>query len=96
MQKILDFLFSRRMLAILGTILLALAIWFFGPKLAFGGLHPFVSVSMRIVTILLLFALLFLWLRTWPLSIIWVAAICILIWKAMPLLAFGKVQPFAP
>jgi Uncharacterized protein conserved in bacteria len=44
MQKILDFLFSRRMLAILGIIILALVIWFFGSKLAFGGLHPFVSV----------------------------------------------------
>jgi type VI secretion system protein ImpL len=96
MQKILDFLFSRRMLAIIGVILLALAIWFVGPLLAFGGLHPFASVSMRVITILLLFALLFLWFKNWPLSVIWVAALCVLIWKAAPLLAYGQARPFAP
>lgn len=96
MQKILDFLFSRRMLAIIGTILLSLVVWFFGPMLAFGGLHPFASVSMRIVTILMLLALLFLWLKTWPLSIIWVTALCVLIWKMTPLLAFGEARPFNP
>lgn len=96
MQKILDFLFSRRMLAILGIIILALVIWFVGPLLAFGEFHPFASIPIRVITILLLFGLLFLWFKSWSLSIIWVAAICVLIWQAAPQLAYGKTHPFAP
>lgn len=96
MQKILDFLFSRRMLVIIGIILLALIVWFVGPLLTFGGLHPFASISTRIVTILILFAFLFLWFKNWSLSAIWVAALCVLIWKAAPLLAYGQTKPFAP
>lgn len=96
MQKFLGFLFSGKMLAIIVAILLALTIWFFGPLFAFGGLQPLASVEMRIIAILLLSLLLFLWLRAWTFSFVWVAALCVVIWQASPLLALGETTPFAP
>lgn len=96
MQKFLGFLFSGKMLAISVAILLALAIWFFGPRFAFGGLHPLASVEMRIIATLLLILVLFLWLKAWTFSFVWVAALCVVIWYASPLLAFGETTPFAP
>lgn len=47
MQKFLSLLFSRRALAIVGVVMLALLVWFIGPLVAFDTLHPLVSVSSR-------------------------------------------------
>ena len=96
MQRFLKFIFSGRMLAILAALLLALAVWFVGPLLAFGGLRPLESIGMRVTVILLLAALLFLWLRSWPLGIVGVVALCLLIWQATPLLTFNELKPFEP
>ena len=96
MQKFLSLLFSRRALAIVGVVMLALLVWFIGPLVAFDTLHPLVSVSSRGVTIVLLLMLLILWLVNWSMSIIGVTVLCLIIGFVSPLLAFGDVRPFAP
>ena len=96
MQKFLSLLFSRRALAIVGVVMLALLVWFIGPLVAFDTLHPLVSVSSRGVAIVLLLMLLILWLVDWSMSIIGVTVLCLIIGFVSPLLAFGDVRPFAP
>ena len=96
MQKFLSLLFSRRALAIVGVILLALLVWFAGPLVSFDTLHPLDSVGSRVVTIALLLMLLLLWLVNWSMSIIGVSILCLVIGFISPLLAFGEVRPFAP
>lgn len=51
MQKFLSLLFSRRALAVVGVVMLALLVWFIGPLVAFDTLHPLASVGSRVVTI---------------------------------------------
>lgn len=70
MQKFLSMLFSRRALAIVGVVMLALLVWFIGPLVAFDTLHPLASVGSRLVTIVLLLMFLALWLVNWSMSII--------------------------
>lgn len=48
MQKFLSMLFSRRALAIVGVVMLALLVWFVGPLVAFDTLHPLASVGSRV------------------------------------------------
>ena len=51
-------LFRRRwVFSILGLIALALIIWFFGPYLAFAGYEPLKGVAVRVLIILIIFAL---------------------------------------
>lgn len=96
MQKFLSMLFSRRALAIVGVVMLALLVWFIGPLVAFDTLHPLASVGSRLVTIVLLLMFLALWLVNWSMSIIGVTVLCLVIGFVSPLLAFGDVHPFAP
>ncbi|MBV7407025.1 type VI secretion system membrane subunit TssM [Enterobacter sp. ENT03] len=96
MQKFLSLLFSRRALAIVSVIILALLIWFIGPLVSFDSLQPLVSTGSRVVTIILLVMLLVLWLVNWSMSIIGVSILCLVIGFVSPLLAFGEVHPFAP
>ncbi|MBB9734351.1 hypothetical protein FSI45_019595 [Escherichia coli] len=51
MQKFLSMLFSRRALAIVGVVMLALLIWFIGPLVAFDTMHPLASVGSRVMAI---------------------------------------------
>uniref|UniRef100_A0A0K0FW85 IcmF-related protein n=1 Tax=Strongyloides venezuelensis TaxID=75913 RepID=A0A0K0FW85_STRVS len=92
----MDMLFSRRALAIVGVVMLALLVWFIGPLVAFDTLHPLASVGSRLVTIVLLLMFLALWLVNWSMSIIGVTVLCLVIGFVSPLLAFGDVHPFAP
>lgn len=96
MQKFLSMLFSRRALAVVGVVMLALLVWFIGPLVAFDTLHPLASVGSRVVTIVLLLMFLALWLVNWSMSIIGVTVLCLVIGFVSPLLAFGDVRPFAP
>ena len=41
-------LFSRRALAIVGVVMLALLVWFIGPLVAFDTLHPLASVGKSV------------------------------------------------
>lgn len=76
MQKFLSLLFSRRALAVVGVVALALLVWFIGPLVAFDTLHPLASVGSRVVTIVLLLMFLALWLVNWSMSIIGVTVLC--------------------
>ncbi len=96
MQKFLSLLFSRRALAIVGVIVLALLVWFVGPLVSFDTLRPLASVGSRVVTIALLLMLLVLWLVNWSMSIIGISILCLVIGFVTPLLALGDVHPFAP
>lgn len=96
MQKFLNLLFSRRALAIVSVVVLALLVWFTGPLIAFDTLHPLASVGSRVVTIVLLVMLLALWLVNWSMSIIGVSILCLTIGFVSPLLSLGDVRPFAP
>ena len=75
MQKFLSLLFSRRALAVVGVVMLALLVWFIGPLVAFDTLHPLASVGSRVVTIVLLLMFLALWLVNWSMSIIGVTVV---------------------
>ncbi|CAE6934948.1 type VI secretion system membrane subunit TssM [Paraburkholderia domus] len=95
-MKKLSFLVSRQFLAFLALIIVALIIWFIGPLVAFGGLKPLAGTGMRVLVIALLLAGVLLWLVGWSTSVVFVALLCLLIWYASPLLAFGHDEPFAP
>ncbi len=95
-KKFLSFLFSRQMLAFVAIVVLVLAIWFVGPLLAVDGLRPLVSMGVRVTFIVLLFVLGILWLVSGPISLVGVAAACLLVWHAGPLFALGDARPLAP
>ncbi len=96
MNKFLSFLVSRQFLSFVALLLVALLIWFVGPFVAFGGLAPLAGAGMRILVIALLLAGVLLWLAGWSTSVVFVALLCVLIWHASPLLAFGHATPFVP
>lgn len=48
MQKFLSLLFSRRALAVVGVLVLALLVWFVGPLVSFDTLRPLASVGSRV------------------------------------------------
>lgn len=49
MQKFLSLLFSRRALAVVGVLVLALLVWFVGPLVSFDTLRPLASVGSRVI-----------------------------------------------
>lgn len=95
LKQFFAFLFSRQMLAFTAALLLALAIWFIGPLLAVDGLRPLASAGVRVTFIVLLLMLAMLWLVSGPVSLVAVAALCLLTWNAGPLLAIGAQRPLA-
>ncbi|WP_458766846.1 type VI secretion system membrane subunit TssM [Cupriavidus basilensis] len=88
-------LFSRQMLIFLVLVLVAVAVWFIGPLLAFNGMRPLAGIGMRVTVIVLLLALVLLLVMKWSVAVIGVAALCLLIWHAGPLLALGDAHPLA-
>ncbi len=86
----------RAILSFLALILLALAVWFIGPLLAFGELHPLASPGIRITTIGLMLVFVIFALMGWTLSAIGVTCLCLLVWHAGPLLAFANIHPLEP
>ncbi len=95
MKELIKSPLLRAILGFLAFVLLSLAIWFIGPLLAFGDLHPLGSVALRVTAIGLLLVLLVLLLLDWPVSVVGVTCLCLLIWNAGPLLAFGSAVPLA-
>jgi len=96
LKRVGEVLFSRQALAFVAVLLLAAAIWVVGPLLGFNGMQPLASIGMRVTVIVLLLALLLFWLVGLPISTIGVAALCLLIWHAGPLLAIGSGRPLEP
>lgn len=96
LKQFATFLFSRQMLAFVAMVLLALAVWFIGPLLAVDGLRPLATVGVRVTLIVLLLVLGILWLVSGPYSLVGIAALCLLVWHAGPLLAVGAAKPLAP
>lgn len=88
-------LFSFQMLIFLALLVVGLAIWFIGPLLGFNGLHPLAGVGIRVTVVVLLLALALLIILKWPVTVIGMAALCLLVWHAGPLLAFGEAHPLA-
>ena len=95
LKKFLAFFFSRQMLAFVAIVTLALAIWFVGPLLAIDGLRPLAATGVRVTFIVLLLLLGMLWLASGPYSLVGVAALCLLVWHAGPLLSVGAAKPLA-
>ncbi|UDM49813.1 type VI secretion system membrane subunit TssM [Cupriavidus sp. MP-37] len=93
LKRIGAVLFSRQTLALIAGLMVAAAIWFIGPLLGFNGMHPLAGIGARVTLIVLLLALTLFWLLGWPVSTIGVAALCLLIWHAGPLLAIGATHP---
>jgi len=88
-------LFSRQTFALVAVLLAAAAIWWIGPLIGISGMYPLAGHGARVAVIALLLALALFWLLKWRLSIIAVAALCLLIWNAGPLLAMGTSHPLA-
>ena len=96
LKRIREALFSRQALAFLAVLLVAVAVWLMGPLLGFNGMQPLASVGMRVTIIVLLLAFAIFWLVGWPISAVGVAAVCLLIWHAGPMLAIGHGKPLEP
>ncbi|MDB5829581.1 MAG: icmF, partial [Variovorax sp.] len=96
LNQFLAFIFSRQMFAFLAMIVLALAVWFVGPLLSVDGLQPLAAVGVRVTLIVLLLVLGMLWLVSGPFSLVGVAALCLLVWHAGPLLAVGNAKLLSP
>ncbi|WP_043344104.1 type VI secretion system membrane subunit TssM [Cupriavidus basilensis] len=96
LKRIGGALVSRQALALVAVLLVAAAIWFIGPLLGFNGMHPLAGLGARVMVIVLLMALALFWLLGWPVSTTGVAALCLLIWHAGPLLAIGASHPLEP
>lgn len=86
----------RAILAFLALIVVALAVWFIGPLLAFGELRPLQDIGIRITVICLMLVFVIFALMGWTLSVIGVIALSMLVWHAGPLLAFGNWRPLEP
>lgn len=86
----------QAVLAFLALILVALAVWFIGPLLAFGELRPLFDPGIRVAVIVLLLLLVVFMLTGITLSAIGVISLCLLVWNAGPLLAFSTFHPLAP
>lgn len=96
LKRFLRFLCSRHTLVFAAIVLVALAVWFIGPLVAFGEYRPLESVSARVIAIIVLLALLLFWLLRWSPGPIIVAIVALLLWHLGPLLAFGSVHPLEP
>jgi type VI secretion system protein ImpL len=94
MKKLLSFQTMRQLLALSALVVVGLLIWFVGPLVSFGGLKPLAGVGIRILAIASLLGALLVWLTGLSMSIVFVVFLCLLIWYATPLLAFGHAQPF--
>lgn len=96
MGKIFGSPVVRAILAFLALIVVALAVWFIGPLLAFGELRPLQDMGIRITVICLMLVFVIFALMGWTLSVIGVTALSMLVWHAGPLLAFGNWRPLEP
>lgn len=61
MQKFLSLLFSRRALAVVGVLVLALLVWFVGPLVSFDTLRPLASVGSRVTVIIYFIDIFLIW-----------------------------------
>ncbi|OXJ14220.1 type VI secretion system membrane subunit TssM [Burkholderia sp. AU6039] len=95
MKKILSFLCSRHLWAVVTVIVVAAAIWFAGPLVSVGGLNPLASVAIRLTLIALVLAVWILWLIDWSTSIVVVVLLCLAIWHAFPLMTLAGKPLFA-
>jgi len=90
----------RALVALLAFVVLSLMVWFLGPFVAVGDLHPLGSVGVRVSVILLLLAGLLSWALELPAVAAWsvlgAAALSLLIWHGGPLLGLGPVRPLQP
>lgn len=90
----------RALVALLALVVLSLLVWFLGPYLALGDLHPLSSVSIRVSVILLLLAGLLSWALELSAVLAWsllgASSLCLLIWHGGPLLGLGPVRPLEP
>ncbi|MQR02093.1 type VI secretion system membrane subunit TssM [Glaciimonas soli] len=96
MSKFFSSIAFRIALTIIAMLIIGALIWFAGPFLAFGGLRPFATVTMRISTIVFLLVFLCALLLSVPMHVVGMTAASLLIWHAGPLLTFGQYQPLAP
>ena len=95
-NQFIALVFTRQTLGFALLLSLALLVWFAGPELALGSLRPFSEDAIRIACVLLLLSLAVLWLASGPLSLVAVAAGCVLVWQAGPSLSFANVRPLEP
>lgn len=95
-KAIFNAVFSRYTLALLVLVGGGLALWFLGPLVSFGGLHPLQGLGMRVTALVMLLALLLFLLLGWSTIVLGVVALCVLIWHAGPLLAVGDAAPLSP
>ncbi|MFM0068883.1 type VI secretion system membrane subunit TssM [Paraburkholderia aspalathi] len=95
LRRIAGIIVSRKMLVAVAAVLLAVAIWWVGPLLTFGDLHPLEDVYIRVIAIILLLAALLFWLMQWPTGAVIVVSCCTILWCASPLLGLDERHPLA-
>jgi type VI secretion system protein ImpL len=89
--------FTRQTLMFAAILVIAAAVWFIGPFIAFGDHRPLETVLSRALTIILLLVLLLFWLLRLPAGVIGVALLCVALWVWYfgPRLAFGDTHPLS-
>jgi type VI secretion system protein ImpL len=83
----------KAFLAFLVVLIMGLTIWYIGPMLTFDKLRPLENISVRVTLIVLLIVLVLLLYFEISVLLIGVSALCLLIWHAGALVAFGGMKP---
>lgn len=93
LKKMRSALFSRHLLLLLASLLVAAAVWWIGPLLSFDGLVPLSGIGARVAIIVLLLSLYVFLVCRLPVFFVAAIALCLLIWHAGPLLALSGHHP---
>ncbi len=91
--RFLTIVFTRQTLGFAALTGVAFLVWFAGPAVAIDGVRLFAADAVRISCAFLFFALAVLWLASGPLSLVAVAAICLLVWHTGPLFSIANTRP---
>jgi type VI secretion system protein ImpL len=94
MENILKSPLARALLGLIALLIIGLAIWFIGPMFSFGDLKPLADLATRLWALGLLLFLIVLLVLSWTVVPVLVTLVCLLIWYAMPPIAFGSTKPF--
>src|ERR1700748_1881122 len=89
--------FTRQTLLFAAILVIAAAVWFIGPFIAFGDYRPLETALSRTLTIILLLVLALFWLLRLPAGIVGVAllGVALCIWNFGSKFAFGDTHPLA-
>ncbi|APA90018.1 type VI secretion system membrane subunit TssM (plasmid) [Paraburkholderia sprentiae WSM5005] len=93
LNRLSKLVLTRQTLVLAAILVVAVAVWFVGPLIAFADYRPLESTLSRMLSIAVLLLLLLFWLLGWSPVAIGVALLCLALWYFGPILAFGEIHP---